>query len=191
MSYSNAVWLDNTVETMAAVPWTNNRVWRGRGSWPPVIFSSHLACALSAWVSPPEQTKETQDHSWIYCGWSQVVLKSPEHFRPAYIQTTHKTNPISSLCNVDVENVNEEETEFQWQILSHTHVRFKIQFTAIALESDHSMKYHWRRVLHFDIPCDRLSTHWGRSPWTHSALSKSRTCANQNIWSAVFSLCTS
>lgn len=37
------------------LPWTHNQVWQETGSSQPVISSSRLTCALSAWVSPPDE----------------------------------------------------------------------------------------------------------------------------------------
>ena len=160
---------------MAAVPWTNNRVWRGKGSWLPVIFSSRLTCVLSAWVSPPNRPKR---HKFIH----GLIVVDPESSSNVQstsgqpiIQTTHKTNQILSLCN-GCKKSKWKRNFISVTILGHTHVRFKIQFTAIPLEPASMTLHAMVRVLHFDIPCDRLSPHTG-SPRSLNAFA---TCEKQN-----------
>lgn len=40
------------------LPWKHTPIWRGKGKRPPVVFSFHLMCALSASISPPDETRK-------------------------------------------------------------------------------------------------------------------------------------
>ena len=158
---------------MAAVPWTNNRVWRGKGSWLPVIFSSRLTCVLSVWVSPPNRPKR---HKFIH----GLIVVDPESSSNVQstsgqpiIQTTHITNQILSL---DVKNLNEKKTSFQWQFWA----TLMYGSRSNSLPSHLSLR-RWPLMLWSECCISiyhvtgSLHTLAARGPWTHSPLVKSRT----------------